>query len=116
MSVTVVPPNRSPAVNAGPDENVLLGLFFTERASFTDPDNGPWSYSISWGDGSSSSGTRTSEGTFSATHNYILPGRYTITVTVTDSRGASGSDTKTLTVLTPLLGGGGGLLGGLGGQ
>ena len=42
--------------------------------------------------------------TISASHNYILIGSYTIRVTVTDSRGASGSDTKALTVLTDLPG------------
>ena len=102
-SVSCVTPNRAPTVNAGSDQTVLLGLLYTLSASFSDPDNGPWSYTINWGDGSSSSGTRSSQGTISATHNYLI-GRYTIRVTVTDSRGASGSDTKGLTVVAPLPG------------
>lgn len=101
-SVTVSQPNRAPTVNAGSDETVLLGVLYTLNASFSDPDNGPWSYTISWGDGSSTSGTRSSQGTISAGHNYLLIGSYTIKVTVVDSRGASGSDTKVLTVLTNL--------------
>src|SRR5207247_369959 len=54
QTVTVTQPNQPPSVNAGPDEKVLLGLFYTLNASFSDPDNGPWSYTINWGDGSPS--------------------------------------------------------------
>jgi PKD repeat protein len=97
-SVTV---NRPPTVNAGPDETVVIGLLYTLSASFTDLDNdGPWSYRIDWGDGSSSTGSRSSQGTFSATHTYLLPlATRTIRVTVTDGHGASGSDTKLVTVI-----------------
>jgi len=102
QTVTVTQPNQPPSVNAGSDQTVLLGLLYTLNASFSDPDNGPWSYTINWGDGSSSSGNRSSQGTFSASHNYILIGSYTIRVTVTDSQGASGWDTKVLTVLINL--------------
>lgn len=91
--------NQPPIVSAGPNETVLLGVLYTLHASFSDPDNdGPWSYTIDWGDGSSSSGSTPSQGGITAGHNYLLAGAYTITVTVTDSRGASGSATKVLTV------------------
>ncbi len=102
QTVTVTQPNRPPSVNAGQDENVLLGLLYTLSASFSDPDNdGPWSYTINWGDGTSSSGNTWSQGSISGSHTYLL-GSYTIRVTVTDSHGASGSDTKVLTVLIKL--------------
>jgi len=97
-SVSCVTPNTTPTVNAGPDEQILLGLLYELRWSFTDPDNGPWQYTISWGDGSSSSGTLSSAGSYTASHGYLL-GSYTIRVTVTDGLGASGSDAKKLTVL-----------------
>jgi len=93
--------NRPPSVNAGADEKALSGFFYTLNATFGDPDNnGPWSYSIEWGDGSTTTGTASSGGSISAGHNYVspLPSSYTIRVTVTDSRGASGSDTKVFTV------------------
>jgi PKD repeat protein len=99
-TVTVTQPNAAPVVNAGADQTVLLGLLFTLNASFSDPDNGPWTYTINWGDGSSSSGSRSTAGAFSAGHTYLgLLTTRTITVTVTDSRGASGSDTKRITLI-----------------
>src|SRR4029077_7887698 len=101
-TVTVTAPNQPPVVNAGPDESVVTSLLFTESASFSDPNNdGPWSYTINWGDGSTTTGSVSSQGTISAGHTYavLMPKSFTITVTVTDSHGASGSDTKIVTVL-----------------
>ena len=103
-SVTCATPNQPPTVNAGSDETVLLGILYTETASFSDPNNdGPWSYTINWGDGSSTSGSTSSQGTINASHSYLL-GSFTIRVTVTDGHGASGSDSKVLTVITGLPG------------
>jgi PKD repeat protein len=92
------PPNRPPSVNAGPDDRVLLGLGYRLNASFTDPDNGPWDYTVEWGDGTSTSGRTPSPGSISPSHTFIL-GRFTIRVTVTDSQGLSDSDTMVLDVL-----------------
>ena len=80
----------------------MTGLLFTENATFSDPDNdGPWTYRIDWGDGSSTTGTASSQGTISQGHTYvaILPQNFTLTVTVTDSHGAAGSDTKIVKVV-----------------
>jgi len=98
--VTCSTPNRPPIVNAGADGSVLVGVLYAlSDASFSDPDNdGPWSYTISWGDGSSSSGSQAGQGSLTGTHNYLLPATYTITVSVTDNHAARGSDSKTLTV------------------
>ncbi len=99
-SVTVTPPNQTPVVSAGSNETVVVGLLYTLNASFSDPDNGPWTYTINWGDGSTSSGSRSSQGAFSAGHTYVAPlTQHTVTVTVTDSLGASGSASKTVSVI-----------------
>ena len=92
--------NSAPVVNAGPDETVLLGVLYTLNVSFSDPDHGPWTYTIDWGDGSRSTGNRSSAGSFSAGHTYFgLLTKRTIRVTVRDSLGASGSDTKVITLI-----------------
>ena len=94
--------NAPPVVNAGPDQTAVTGLLYSFSPSFTDANNdGPWSYRIAWGDGSVSTGTRTSQGSWSVGHTYviILPRSFTVRVTVTDSHGASGSDTKVVSVL-----------------
>ena len=101
-TVNVTAPNQAPLVNAGQDQTALTGLLYSLSASFADPDgNGPWSYTIDWGDGSRTTGTKTSQGTITASHTYvtILPRSFTIRVTVTDAAGASGSDTKVVSVL-----------------
>jgi hypothetical protein len=79
----------------------VTGLAYTLSASFTDPDNGPWSYTIDWGDGSRTTGTAASPGAITSGHTYVvlLPRDFTIRVTVVDSKGAAGSDTKVVTVL-----------------
>ena len=95
------PPNVPPVVNAGPNDNAVTGLLYSFTWSFSDGNhNGPWSYTIDWGDGSTSSGTATSEGSLSSGHTYIivLPRSFTITVTVTDAGGASGSSSKVVSV------------------
>ena len=102
QSVTVTAPNSPPVVNAGPDATAVTGLLYSFNWSFSDANhNGPWHYTINWGDGSTSSGNVSSEGTFSAGHTYVilLPRSFTIKVTVTDAAGASGSDSKVVSVL-----------------
>jgi len=77
-------------------------LLYSISPSFSDANNdGPWSYRIDWGDGSVSTGTRTSQGSFTVGHSYVIifPRSFTIRVTVTDAHGASGSDTKVVQVV-----------------
>ena len=106
-SVTVTappPPNQPPVVTAGGNQSVLVGALFTlSGASFSDANhNGPWTITIDWGDGSSDTNTTSNEGSISGSHSYVtlLPATYTVTITVTDSGGLSGSASKTVSVTT----------------
>ncbi|HMG18862.1 MAG TPA: PKD domain-containing protein [Gemmatimonadales bacterium] len=95
-------PITLPVVNAGPDQTALTGLLYSFNWSFSDAGHdGPWTYTINWGDGHTSSGTVSQEGTRSAGHTYfiLLPRSFTITVTVRDAAGNSGSDAKRVSVL-----------------
>ena len=92
------PPNHAPVVSVS-GGTVVVGVGYGLNASFTDPDNGPWTYTVNWGDGTTDSGTATSPGPISGTHTYLMTGTYQITVTVTDSLRASGSAAAALTVI-----------------
>jgi len=100
FTVSCVRPPTPPVVNAGSNQTVVLGLLYTESATFSDAGNdGPWTYTIDWGDGTSGTWSASSQGSINETHTYLLLGAYTIKVTVTDSHGASGSASKVLTVI-----------------
>ncbi len=95
VTVNVVVTNSPPVVDAGPDQTLNEGQSATFTGSFTDPDPSD-THAIVWdfGDGSA-----TVTGTLTPSHTYADDGTYVVTLTVTDSNGASGSDILTVTVL-----------------
>jgi hypothetical protein len=60
----------------------------------SDPDGSIVTYAWDFGDGTTGSGV-------TVTHIYPSAGDFTVTLTVTDDDGMTGSDTATITVLTP---------------
>jgi hypothetical protein len=58
----------------------------------------PYSANVAWGDGQSSAGTVGADNSVSGTHAYAEEGSYTVSVTVTDSTGASASATTPASV------------------
>jgi PKD repeat protein len=89
-------PNYTPPAdqtsNEGQNKVFALG-------SFSDPDNGPWHVVVSWGDGSFTTFNQSSAGALPPTaHTYVDNGTYTVTVTVTDSEGASDTGSFHVTV------------------
>ncbi len=94
--------NVAPAVNAGPNQNINPGSTYTLNATFGDPGplDGPWAFSIDWGDGSpATTGSVTSQASaMTGAHTYPTAGSYTLRVTVTDKDGGAGSGQLTLTV------------------
>src|SRR5207247_5204426 len=83
--------DRPPVANAGPDQSGILGSAVTLRGSGSDPDGTITSYRWDFGDGASAAGA-------TASHAYATAGTYTAKLTVTDDRGATGSDSALITV------------------
>ena len=104
FSISCTAPNQPPSVTAGGEQTVLIGaLFSLSGAGFSDPNHdGPWTVTINWGDGTSSTSTASSEGSIGGSHSYpltLLGHDYTLTVTVVDAHGARGSASKTVHVV-----------------
>ncbi len=74
-----------------------LGCTFDGSAS-SDSDGSVSSYAWTFGDSATGSGVTTS-------HTYAAAGSYSVTLTVTDDGGATGSSTQTVTVTAPPTGG-----------
>lgn len=91
--VLTVWPNQPPVAEAGPDQTVTdLEVVTFDGSGSADPEGGSLEYS--WSIGGVEFATVPT-----ATVGPFVPGTFTVTLTVTDSGGASVSDTMTLTVL-----------------
>ena len=98
-----VTPNTKPlpSLQATSSTSILRGGSVSVRASFADPDNGPWSFKLAWGDGTATKGNVSNAGTISgiSQHVYKKIGTFKAKLTITDSKGAAGvSNTITVRV------------------
>jgi len=83
----------SATLNAKPTR-INVGGSVSVKASFTDPDNGPWSYSLNWSDGNSTTGDVAIAGKIPISpHIYTQAGNFAVQLAVTDSLGANGTST-----------------------
>ncbi|HYU90690.1 MAG TPA: PKD domain-containing protein [Gemmatimonadales bacterium] len=93
--------NATPAVTAAA-QTASAGTSFTFSATFSDAgvNDGPWSYTIDWGDGSPpTTGSATSQSSaITATHTYAAAGTDSVQTTVTDKDGGIGSAKSAVTV------------------
>lgn len=87
--------NSAPNVDAGLDQTVDQGDIVVFSGSFSDPDAGD-SHTVTWdmGDGQVISGENLMPG-----HIYSQPGKYTITLSVSDNNGSIETDSLVLNVL-----------------
>ncbi len=89
-----------PAITAPANQTSVEGaspLF--NLGSFSDPDGGPWTVDVNWGDGSADANfNMSSPGALASNnHKYAEEGTYTVTITVTDTLDGQ-SDSKTFAV------------------
>jgi len=89
-----VAPNQQPVANAGPNQTIILGetAHFDGSAS-SDADGTISSFVWNFGDSGVATGANVS-------HTYAAAGPFTVTLTVTDNQGATGSAQATVTVQT----------------
>ena len=83
----------SASLKATSSTSIRVGRSVSVQASFADPDNGPWSYKLDWGDGSATVGSSSNAGTIFgiSPHVYTRTGSFKARLTVTDGKGAVGS-------------------------
>ena len=89
-SVSVVAPNVAPTAAFTHSETDLLASFDANGSS--DSDGSIASYSWSFGDGTTSSGK-------TASHSYTAAGTYSVTLTVTDDKGATANQSASVSVV-----------------
>jgi len=91
--------NLPPSVDAGPDKTVNQGAPLSSSGTFSDPGADTWTATVDYGDGSGVQPLQLTGKQFALDHVYSNHGTYTVTVTVSDDEGASGSDTASVTVV-----------------
>jgi Ca2+-binding RTX toxin-like protein len=89
-----------PVVTAPADQTADEGSSKAfDLGSFVDPDDGPWSVTVNWGDASNTTFNVAAAGSLGTkTHTYAEEGSYTVTVTVQDSTVLSDSKTFSISV------------------
>ena len=85
------PPNKAPTASFTVTSTDLTAN--VDATASADPDGTIASYAWNFGDGATSAGVKTS-------HVYAAAGTYTITLTVTDDKSATGSTTRSVTATT----------------
>ena len=97
-------PSNKPVVQTPSNSSLPVGTTYDLSATFSDTSqSSPWSYDIAWGDGQSSSGTKSSVSPITGTHMYAAEGRYRVTVTVTNQAGNAGDGSLTVSATPPVI-------------
>ncbi|MBP7474929.1 MAG: hypothetical protein KA810_06680, partial [Pyrinomonadaceae bacterium] len=101
VNFTITPPATAPVYTppANQSSNEGTSTAFA-LGSFVDPDGGPWTATINWGDASANTVLNPAvAGTLgSSNHTYAQDGTYTVSITVADSGALSDTESFTITV------------------
>src|SRR5947208_3142184 len=103
VTTTATIANAVPSVTLPANQAATAGSAYALSASFGDAgvNDAPWAYAIDWGDGSpQTSGSAGSQSAaITASHTYAGNGAYSVTLTVTDAKGAASAPaTATATI------------------
>jgi hypothetical protein len=100
LHIRYMAPNTPPAVDAGPDRGgVEGGKVHVSDAKFVDGSEGDFTATIDWGDGTVDAGNVSQAAqVVSGAHYYADDGIYTVTISVTDADGLTGTDAFIVTV------------------
>jgi hypothetical protein len=99
------PPPGAPVVQAPAPETLPVGTTYDLTATFSDTTTNasPWSYGVDWGDGNTSTGTKSTIAPITGTHMYASEGNYTVTVSVTNQLDATGTGSVTVAATSPVI-------------
>jgi len=98
-SFRVTVTNVAPTVNLGGAVDLTFDPTLRRSGTFSDPGTTETYFAtVDYGDGSGGRALAVSGNSFLLDHVYGMPGTYTVSVTVTDSEGASGSGTLAVNV------------------
>ncbi|MBB2915045.1 pimeloyl-ACP methyl ester carboxylesterase [Streptosporangium becharense] len=101
FTATVKPietPNQPPAVTLTGPGTAVEGAVWTTQASFTDADSASWTATVDYGDGKGPGKLEVDGGKLRLDHTPADDGGRTITVAVTDDKGATGTATLAVNV------------------
>lgn len=87
--ITITTVNQAPTAVLTVSTSGMVGSYDARASS--DPEGGPLTYDVDWGDGSAHSSGSTNS------HTYTALGPWTVTLVVTDTQGATGTATATAT-------------------
>jgi PKD repeat protein len=105
-SVSLTNANPVATLSATSPTSFQAGGTLSVQASFTDKgaNDGPWTYTISWGDGATSTTTGTAADQITpitASHVYAAAGTFSASITVKDKDGGSGTSAKITVTVSP---------------
>jgi DNA/RNA endonuclease G (NUC1) len=92
----------APTVAPLPGAGLIAGETYGATGSYADPGTESWTATVDYGDGAGQQPLSLNGKTFALVHSYGTAGTFTITVTVQDDGGVSGSATTKVTVQSPL--------------
>ncbi|MBE3015208.1 PKD domain-containing protein [Microbispora sp. NEAU-D428] len=95
-------PNQAPQVALRAKTTIAAGSYWWGAGGFTDPDSTSWTYRVDYGDGAGPQPLELTAGQLKLEHVFTSAGDYTVVLTVTDDKGASGSAQVLVHVTDPV--------------